>query len=79
VGGFALAKYARALSVRVSDDDELSFDRFMSALAPIDAMRITPGSAADVDEGELDDDADPAPTPIEPEPVGPSPFVTDEE
>ena len=37
---FALAKYARALSVRVSDDDDASFARFLSALAPIDARPL---------------------------------------
>lgn len=75
---FALAQYARTLSVAVRHDDEASMARFVAALAPIDGARVTPGDA-DEDDDELDT-IEPAPTdtpaaPIPPGLPGADPFV----
>ncbi|MCA9612070.1 MAG: hypothetical protein H6724_10075 [Sandaracinus sp.] len=61
---FAVSSYARALALHLDDTDEVGLARFLTALAPIDRVRITRGGASTDDE-DLDeedaDDTDPAP------------------
>ncbi len=45
---YAVGAYARALSVGMEDTDEAALERFVAALSPIDALRVT---------GKADDDA----------------------
>lgn len=57
---YAVSSYARALSVSVTLEDPASLQRFLDALAPVDAMRVS----GVVEEGEDDKDdegADPQP------------------
>ena len=49
---FAVSSYARALSVSVTLEDHATLQRFLDALAPMDAMRVT--AAAGEEDEEVD-------------------------
>jgi hypothetical protein len=69
---YAVASYARALSVGVDDDDEVALRRFAAALAPIDEHRVTSKPARE--EGDEDVREEAPNDEVDPEPVaGPSP------
>ena len=66
---YAVAGYARALSVGVDDQDEDALRRFAAALSPIDEHRVTSRPVREEEESIERDD-----TPDEPD-VAPVPFV----
>ena len=51
---YAVGSYARALSVSVTLDDPATLQRFLGALAPIDAMRVTNAAEEEEDEDDLE-------------------------
>lgn len=61
---FAVSAYARTLSTKVDESDAASVERFLKALAPLEALRTT--AASDDDDDEVG-----APTPTPSEPVTP--------
>jgi hypothetical protein len=78
---FAVAGYARALTVGLRDTDEEGLARFLRAVAPIDALRIV-GKPTDDEVDDLDDedgeeeDEKPSDPDEDPSPSPDGPFVT---
>lgn len=78
---FAVGAYARALALHLDDTDEVGLTRFVTALTPIDRVRITrSGTSTDAEleeDDELDDDEpteDPASDPVTPATPSEVPF-----
>ncbi len=77
---YAVGSYARALSVSVTFDDPTTLQRFLDALAPIDAMRVTNAAEEEEEsadpEGEEPEVEDKEPLPMPSGPVnGGGPFI----
>lgn len=73
---FAVATYARTLSVAVKLDDEASFARFIAAVAPIDGSRVTRGDGEEEEDDDVEEPEVASPTaPIPPGLPGADPFV----
>lgn len=76
---FAVGAYARALALHLDDTDEVGLARYLTALAPIDRVRITRGGTstdAELDEEDLDEEPteDPTSDPVTPATPGEVPF-----